>query len=187
MERARLVILSLILVFLTAFAPYQPLQDLSFTRRANGEIEVGDYKLNYVFYFGASGYTETWLLAHLIDASEKLVKYAESKKFSTKECRPVENLSIFIITDRLLNDRTRFNQYREANEQQEVWALFDQMRYAPQDVAIILTDQQKHNVDLFVHELAHYWAYRFCWDFHYPEVDGEKIALEFESFFKEGK
>lgn len=165
-------------------APYKAVNGLSF-EETEGTVKIEKLNLDYKLHIQKSQYTADWLLTNLTAASEKLVKYAESKDYRTIECRPVDDLDIYVVDFNVLNNRERFDNYAGAESGMPIWALFDSRKDEPTTSAILLTDHgEKHNFRLLAHELAHYWSYRFCWDF-YHDIEPEKMAVEFEVYAKE--
>ena len=184
MGRARILLLFLLLIFLTGTKTYAPLQDLNI-QKEQGSLVINERLVDYFLYINEAGYTKDWLVKNLVTVSEKFQKFADSKNYSSTDCRLINKINIFIVDTEILNDKQRFNKYQEVPEDREIWALFDQMKDDPEYVSIILTNHGSYNLDLLTHELAHYWSYRFCWDIFYFDLDGEQVALEFESFAKE--
>lgn len=186
-KRAELFLLSFLSVLMLGTVPYKPVDDLSFVN-AEGTVKIGRYDISYKMHLQGSGYTDKWLLENLIATSEKLLEYAESKSYRTLECRPVDNLDIYIVSFDVLNNRDRFSDYAGAESGMPIWALFDSRKEEPRAAAIMLTDHGvEHNLNLLAHEVAHYWAYRFCWDFYYSNIDGEDLAMDFEKYVKESR
>lgn len=181
MKKFQILLLFFSCFLLLGSNTYQPLADKSFLS-ARGIAQVEGFDVDYVIKYNNSTYSNDWIASHLTDTSEKLVEFAKSNKYRIQECRPVHNLDIFIVDMETLNDRDRFNEYEDPNSR--IWALFDKTRTDHNRASIILTDHGSYNSILFAHELAHYWAYRFCWDFYHTEVGGEDIAVSFEKFYR---
>jgi hypothetical protein len=167
--------------------PYKAVDGLDF-KDVKSSVEIEQHDVSYELHLQGSGYTADWLSRNLTTTSEKLVEYAESKNYRTLECRPVGKLDIYVISFDVLNNRDRFNDYADAESGMPIWALFDSRKEDPQAAAIMLTDHgAEHNFRLLAHEVAHYWAYRFCWDFHHSDIDGEDLAMDFEKYAEENR
>jgi hypothetical protein len=183
-KKLKALLLLLACTILIGATSYTPLKDQSYLI-TNGSMEVDNHSLDYSINTNdSSSYSKLWIESNLSATSEKLVEFAAVQGYKSVECRPVWNLEIFVVDMEVLNDANRFNDYIEIGMSDPIWALFDQVHSDSQRTSIILTDHGDYNSTLFAHELAHYWAYRFCWDFYHKEKSGEEIAVEFEKFYE---
>lgn len=173
-------------IFLVGFSSYAPLIDGVFEVESSS-MSVRNYNLNYKTHISDDSYSHEWLAEQLAITSEKLLNFAEKNRYLSAECRPVNELDIFTIDIETLNDRDKFNSFEGSDSDIELWGLFDYRLNQHHSASIILTDHSKYNEILFAHELSHYWAYRFCWDFFHIEKDSERIAKDFEIFYISGE
>lgn len=115
-------------------------------------------------------------------------RYARDQGARLADCQATlwsEQLDIYYIPYDVLNDRSIFEEFTNVGPKDEVIGLFDPVLDRSEYTLIALAwPRSQKPLEVLVHELAHYWYYRLCWE-HWWKDDPEAFANSFSDWFLE--
>lgn len=161
---------------------YKPLEDQEWTN-CNSSIINMDYKrgsflVNYKICHKNEANVPTE--QDIIQISKKVFEFAAAAGLPDKQCFFLEELEIYKISTKLLNDKSRFPKSTNGLGK-EIWGLYDPRIDETGKASIMVTEHADWNEIILAHELSHYWYDRMCWKQTWSKSD-EQFALDFEKF-----
>lgn len=167
---------------------YNKLNDIHMRRAASIDkiykYENSRFNVNFSVYLQDNSYSYVDIFEKLDEGSRATFKYAKENDLPIRDCRVKNEVGLFIVNNKVLNDQTRFYEWKQLNSKsRNILALYDPVFGRDNFAAIVFSEQGTSQTSSTVtHEVAHYWYDRFCWE-RVWDGNTEQFAQIVEKYF----
>lgn len=180
-----LSILFLLVGFDNPSGNYEKLMDFSFDKASIVSSSKLLPKTKYVIFKKYNSFSAVEVEKIIYKTEAALLDYSERNDVKITACRDIETLEIYLVSEEILNDKSRFSNFSNKNLKSTdiIWGAYDPISEYSKHAALIITDQGiTKTEETIAHELYHFWYDKSCWDLN--REDPEKAALDFEDFYE---
>lgn len=172
---------------------HMSLSDKSFYRGEALKVSYDGVDLDIRVYhekssFSEEAYSDSFVKQVAKQTMMHLFRFLKLKRLNRNSCglKP-QRLNIYVVSNRLLNDRNRFSlnslENQGLNKFSNIVGYYDPTHYDGKTDSIILTNlSRRRNNILLAHEISHYFYNRFCIKTQTFQ-ETEPFAVEFQDYY----